>query len=52
MPQSYSPGKPGDYPLTRGIHPEMYRKRLWTMRQYSGFGTAEETNQRYRFLLR
>lgn len=51
MPQGYSPGKPGEYPLTRGIHPEMYRKRLWTMRQYSGFGTAEDTNQRYRFLL-
>ena len=51
MPQNYNPGKPGAYPLTRGIHPEMYRKRLWTMRQYSGFGTAEETNQRYRFLL-
>ena len=51
MPQGYSPGKPGEYPFTRGIHPEMYRKRLWTMRQYSGFGTAEDTNQRYRFLL-
>ncbi len=46
-----APGEPGVYPFTRGIHPEMYRKRLWTMRQYSGFGTAEETNRRYRFLL-
>ena len=43
--------RPGQYPFTRGIHPEMYRKRLWTMRQYAGFGTAEESNQRYRFLL-
>ncbi len=43
--------EPGEYPFTRGIHPEMYRRRLWTMRQYSGFGTAEETNRRYRFLL-
>jgi methylmalonyl-CoA mutase N-terminal domain/subunit len=42
---------PGEYPFTRGIHPGMYRDRLWTMRQYSGFGTAEETNARYRFLL-
>jgi len=43
--------RPGEYPFTRGIHPEMYRKRLWTMRQYAGFGTAEESNRRYRFLL-
>lgn len=50
-PQDHQPGKPGEYPLTRGIHPEMFRKRLWTMRQYSGFGTAEDTNERYRFLL-
>jgi methylmalonyl-CoA mutase, N-terminal domain len=42
---------PGEYPYTRGIHPEMYRQRLWTMRQYAGFGTAEESNRRYRFLL-
>jgi methylmalonyl-CoA mutase N-terminal domain/subunit len=42
---------PGEYPYTRGIHPDMYRKRLWTMRQYAGFGTAEESNRRYRFLL-
>ncbi|MEE9275211.1 MAG: methylmalonyl-CoA mutase family protein, partial [bacterium] len=45
------PGLPGEYPYTRGIHPEMHRRRLWTMRQYSGFGSAEETNRRYRFLL-
>jgi methylmalonyl-CoA mutase, N-terminal domain len=42
---------PGDYPYTRGIYPEMYRRRLWTMRQYSGFGTARETNRRFHFLL-
>ncbi len=43
--------KPGEYPFTRGIYENMYRGRLWTMRQYSGFGTAEESNQRYRYLL-
>ncbi len=43
--------EPGRYPYTRGIHPSMYRGRLWTMRQYAGFGTAEETNQRFRQLL-
>jgi methylmalonyl-CoA mutase N-terminal domain/subunit len=42
---------PGEYPYTRGIHPDMYRGRFWTMRQYSGFGTAEETNRRFRYLL-
>ncbi|UCG84764.1 MAG: methylmalonyl-CoA mutase [Gemmatimonadota bacterium] len=44
-------GYPGGYPYTRGIHPTMYRGRLWTMRQFSGFGTAEDTNRRYKFLL-
>jgi methylmalonyl-CoA mutase N-terminal domain/subunit len=44
-------GLPGDYPYTRGIHPNMYRGRLWTMRQFAGFGTAEDTNERYKFLL-
>lgn len=44
-------GFPGEYPFTRGIHPTMYRGRLWTMRQFSGFGTAEQTNQRYKYLL-
>ncbi len=43
--------KPGEYPFTRGIYPNMYRGRLWTMRQYSGFGTAQESNERYRYLL-
>ncbi|KQC14836.1 MAG: methylmalonyl-CoA mutase [Desulfuromonas sp. SDB] len=42
---------PGEYPYTRGIQPTMYRGRLWTMRQYAGFGTAEESNQRYKYLL-
>ncbi len=44
-------GAPGQYPFTRGIYPTMYRGRVWTMRQYSGFGTAEESNARYRNLL-
>jgi methylmalonyl-CoA mutase N-terminal domain/subunit len=44
-------GAPGEYPYTRGVHPDMYRGRLWTMRQYAGFGTAEDTNARYRYLL-
>ncbi|MCS6772930.1 MAG: methylmalonyl-CoA mutase family protein [Thermoflexales bacterium] len=42
---------PGEYPFTRGIHPTMYRSRLWTMRQYAGFSTARESNERYRYLL-
>jgi methylmalonyl-CoA mutase, N-terminal domain len=42
---------PGEYPFTRGIQPNMYRGKLWTMRQYAGFGTAEDTNRRYRYLL-
>ena len=44
-------GFPGVYPFTRGIYPTMYRARLWTMRQYAGFGTAEQTNQRFKYLL-
>jgi methylmalonyl-CoA mutase, N-terminal domain len=44
-------GDPGEYPFTRGIHPGMYRDRLWTMRQYAGYATAEETNTRYRYLI-
>jgi len=47
----YGPETPGAFPYTRGIHPTMYRGRLWTMRQYAGFGTAEETNARFRALL-
>jgi methylmalonyl-CoA mutase, N-terminal domain len=44
-------GRPGEYPFTRGVQPTMYRSRLWTMRQYAGFATAEETNRRFRYLL-
>jgi methylmalonyl-CoA mutase, N-terminal domain len=44
-------GLPGEYPFTRGVQPTMYRSRFWTMRQYAGFATAEETNQRFRYLL-
>lgn len=44
-------GEPGTFPFTRGVHPTMYRGRLWTMRQYAGFGTAEATNERFKFLL-
>jgi methylmalonyl-CoA mutase N-terminal domain/subunit len=44
-------GEPGQYPFTRGIYPSMYRGRLWTMRQYAGFGTARETNRRFRMML-
>ena len=44
-------GRPGEYPFTRGIFPDGYNGRLWTIRQYSGFGTAEESNERYKFLL-
>src|SRR5690242_4325552 len=45
-------GLPGGPPYTRGVYPTMYRGRLWTMRQYAGFGTAEATNERFKFLLR
>ena len=57
---SYSPadidpssvlGEPGAFPFTRGVHPSMYRSRLWTMRQYAGFGTAKQSNERYKYLL-
>src|ERR671911_1377948 len=44
-------GFPGEYPFTRGVYPSMYRGKLWTMRQFAGFGTAEETNERFRYLL-
>jgi len=50
-PDKVDPGLPGEPPYTRGIQPTMYRGRLWTMRQYAGFGTAEESNSRYRYLL-
>jgi methylmalonyl-CoA mutase, N-terminal domain len=44
-------GEPGEYPFTRGIHPDMYRSRKWTMRQYAGYATAKETNERFRYLI-
>src|SRR5579859_2376394 len=44
-------GPPGEFPFTRGIHPLMYRARPWTMRQYAGFGTPAETNERFKFLI-
>src|SRR5579871_6207477 len=44
-------GLPGSPPYTRGIHPAMYRSRLWTMRQFAGFGSAQDTNERFRYLL-
>jgi methylmalonyl-CoA mutase N-terminal domain/subunit len=44
-------GEPGEYPFTRGVHAEMYRKQLWTIRQYAGYASAKESNQRYRYLL-
>ena len=43
--------QPGEFPFTRGVHAAMYRDRLWTMRQYAGFSTAEESNKRYHYLL-
>ena len=43
-------GEPGEYPFTRGIHPEMYRSRRWTMRQYAGYASAKETNERFHYL--
>src|ERR1700726_94056 len=43
--------EPGKFPFTRGVHPDMYRSKLWTMRQYAGFSTAEESNKRYHYLL-
>jgi methylmalonyl-CoA mutase, N-terminal domain len=51
-PPAYDPiGRPGEYPFTRGVYESMYRGRLWTMRQFAGFGTSEETNERFRYLL-
>src|SRR5207302_210506 len=44
-------GYPGEFPYTRGVYPSMYRGQLWTIRQFAGYGTAEETNRRYKFLL-
>jgi len=51
LPPAEEIGEPGQYPFTRGIHPNMYRGKLWTMRMFAGFGTPEETNQRFHYLL-
>jgi methylmalonyl-CoA mutase N-terminal domain/subunit len=51
LPDPEQIGLPGQFPFTRGVYPSMYRGRLWTMRQFAGFGTAEETNERFRYLL-
>ena len=51
LPAPEAIGLPGEFPYTRGVYPSMYRGRLWTMRQFAGFGTAEETNERFRYLL-
>jgi methylmalonyl-CoA mutase, N-terminal domain len=51
LPDPDEIGLPGEYPFTRGVYPSMYRGRLWTMRQFAGFGTAEETNERFHYLL-
>ncbi|HEU0024112.1 MAG TPA: methylmalonyl-CoA mutase family protein [Thermoleophilaceae bacterium] len=51
LPATDRVGLPGEFPFTRGVYPSMYRGRLWTMRQFAGFGTAEETNERFRYLL-
>ncbi len=44
-------GTPGEYPYTRGVHPDMYRGRTWTMRQYAGYASAKETNERFHYLI-
>ncbi|HET6448963.1 MAG TPA: methylmalonyl-CoA mutase family protein, partial [Conexibacter sp.] len=51
LPPAERIGRPGEYPFTRGVYESMYRGRLWTMRQFAGFGTAEETNERFRYLI-
>ncbi len=51
LPEQLELGEPGDFPYTRGVHREMYRKQLWTMRQYAGYASARESNERYRYLL-
>src|SRR3954464_7755009 len=51
LPAQEQIGLPGQFPFTRGVYPSMYRGRLWTMRQFAGFGTSEETNERFRYLL-
>src|SRR5919108_2546201 len=51
LPHEPRLGEPGAFPYTRGVHPEMYRKQPWTMRQYAGYASAKESNERYRYLL-
>ncbi|MBE2317370.1 methylmalonyl-CoA mutase [Solirubrobacter sp. CPCC 204708] len=51
LPERLDLGKPGEFPYTRGVHAEMYRKRTWTMRQYAGYASAKESNERYKYLL-
>src|SRR5262245_12533667 len=51
LPDADAIGLPGDFPFTRGVYPSMYRGRLWTMRQFAGYGTAAETNERFHYLL-
>src|ERR1700723_1447986 len=51
LPETLDLGEPGEFPYTRGVHREMYRKQLWTMRQYAGYASAKEANERYRYLL-
>src|ERR671918_617884 len=51
LPDPERIGMPGEFPYTRGVYPSMYRGRLWTMRQFAGYGTAEETNERFQYLL-
>lgn len=51
LPEDLDLGKPGEFPYTRGVHAEMYRKRTWTMRQYAGYASAKESNERYKYLL-
>src|SRR3954469_3627779 len=52
LPEDLDLGEPGEFPFTRGIHPDMYRKRTWTMRQYAGYASAKESNERYKYLLK
>jgi methylmalonyl-CoA mutase N-terminal domain/subunit len=51
LPENLDLGEPGEFPYTRGVHREMYRKQTWTMRQYAGYASARESNERYRYLL-
>src|SRR3954463_16784085 len=51
LPENLDLGQPGEFPYTRGVHAEMYRKRTWTMRQYAGYASAKESKERYKYLL-